>query len=94
MASSTWPDLTNYATYPAVNWFSYYGLKAFLGKRGFHTMDRFDIALTADHSGWRRVVLELIDRLPPLRFLGHVVTPGLTLIAVKDGAHLAIANRQ
>lgn len=86
LAGSSRPDLANYATYPAVHWFSYYGLKAFLGKRGFRTLDRFDIALTNDQPATRRIALELIHRLPPLRFLGHLASPGLTVISIKDRA--------
>src|SRR3546814_5316133 len=86
LASSSRPELANYATYPALHWFSYYGLRDFLARRGFRTLDRFDIAMMKDQPAWRRLVLELICHVTPLRFLGHVASPGLILMAIKHGA--------
>lgn len=34
LARTTKPEWANYATYPAVNWFSYWSLKKYLGSRG------------------------------------------------------------
>lgn len=36
------PSLANYTAWPAVNWFSYFQLKRFLGRRGLSVRDRFD----------------------------------------------------
>lgn len=93
LASSSRPELANYATYPALHWFSYYGLRDFLARRGFRTLDRFDIAMMKDQPAWRRLVLELICHVPPLRFLGHVASPGLILMAIKHGAGESPAPR-
>jgi 2-polyprenyl-6-hydroxyphenyl methylase/3-demethylubiquinone-9 3-methyltransferase len=84
LAKTTRPDLANYATYPALHWFSYYELRDFLRPLGFRTMDRFDIALTNEQPAWRRFVLQLIRHVPPLRFLGHMASAGLIVIAIKD----------
>jgi hypothetical protein len=37
------PGLANFATFPAVNWFSYYTLKKQLQKRGFCVFNKFDL---------------------------------------------------
>ena len=86
LARSSRPELANYATYPAVNWFSYYGLKAYLGRLGYRTLDRFDIAAMREQPVSRRLLLDLICRLPPLRFLGHLASQGLILMAIKHRA--------
>lgn len=93
LASSSRPELANYATYPALHWFSYYTLRDVLARREFRTMDRFDIAMMKDQPAWRRLVLELICHVPPLRFLGHVASQGLILMAIKHGTEEIPAPR-
>lgn len=41
MAANTWPWVAGYATYPAVNWFTYPGLLRYVAGLGFVTYDRF-----------------------------------------------------
>lgn len=83
LAQTTRPELANYATYPAFNWFTPYGLKRYLAKRGMTAMDRFDIAYAYKEPGRARQVLGLIRALPPLRFAAHVLSPGTTVLATK-----------
>lgn len=84
LAVTSRPEIANYCRYPAVNWFSFYSLAAYLAKRGFASLDRFDMIETADKGALIRLVLTLIKRLPPLRFIGHVLTPGSTVFAIKE----------
>lgn len=83
LACSSRPELAGYATYPAVNWFTYYGLRDHLQARGLKCMDRFDMMDTAGRSAPARALIKLVRRLAPLRFLGHVATPYTVLLGVK-----------
>ncbi|MEW6513521.1 MAG: class I SAM-dependent methyltransferase [Pseudomonadota bacterium] len=78
------PDLANYAKYPAVNWFSFYGLRQYLEPKGFACLDRFDLVDPAGKNMLVSSVLMLIRSLSPLRFIGHVLTPYTLLIARKS----------
>src|SRR6478672_1090290 len=57
LASTTRPALANYAKYPAVNWFTYYGLRRILASQGFRCLDRFDIMDPDGKSGLSKAVL-------------------------------------
>jgi ubiquinone/menaquinone biosynthesis C-methylase UbiE len=83
LSMTTRPDLANYAKYPALNWFSFYGLRADLGKRGLTSMDRFDIMDLSNKNLWTKVLVYCIRAIPPLRWLGHILTPGTMIFAVK-----------
>lgn len=84
LAATTRPEIANHAKYPAVNWFTFYGLRKILAKDGFESLDRFDVAALADRGGVARVVLGAATHVPPLRWLGHVFTPNTTLFARKS----------
>ena len=82
LAVTTRPELANHARYPAVNWFSFYGLKRYLSSRSMTSFDRFDAMDAASRSPMQRASLYMIRRLPPARFLAHVLTPGTAVYAV------------
>lgn len=86
LARTTRPELAGYATYPAVNWFTFYGLRDYLAPQGFACMDRFDMIDLERHGRLARVLVGLIRKLAPLRFLGHVATSYTVLLAVKNQA--------
>lgn len=75
------PDLANYAKYPAVNWFSVYGLRAYLEPRGFACLDRFDLVDISDKGRAAQLILMMLRSLPPLRLLGHMLTSYTVLVA-------------
>ena len=84
LSLTTRPEIANYAKYPAVNWFTYYSLRKALAERGFGAFhDRFDLAALRDNGALKNTVLGLVRALPPLRFLGHVLTEGTTILAIK-----------
>ena len=85
LSVTTKPELANFAKYPAVNWFSFYGLRTVLTERGFESMDRFDVINLADKNACIRALIYCIRRIPPLRWLGHMATPGTLVFAVKNG---------
>lgn len=86
LARTTRPELAGYATYPAVNWFTFYGLRQHLERDGLRCMDRFDMMDLQQHSLPARTLVRLLRRLPPLRFIGHVLTPYTVLLAVKPAS--------
>lgn len=85
LAVTTRPAIANYARYPAVHWFSFYGLRDYLRPLGFRCLDRFDM-MDVEHKGrLAAVIVAMVRRVPVLRALGHVATPGTALIGVKAG---------
>lgn len=87
LSVTTRPELVNHAQYPAVNWFSYYGLRKEFKARGFGTtLDRFDCINTAQMGTLANAVVATARALPPARFLGHVMTPSTTVLAFRDPA--------
>jgi ubiquinone/menaquinone biosynthesis C-methylase UbiE len=83
LAVTTRPALASYAKYPAVNWFSFHGLRDFLKPLGFRCLDRFDLIDTAGKGRLAHFIVTALREVPLLRFLGHVATPGTYLVAVK-----------
>jgi 2-polyprenyl-3-methyl-5-hydroxy-6-metoxy-1,4-benzoquinol methylase len=83
LAVTTHPQLTNFAKYPAVNWFSFYHLRAVLSERGFRCLDRFDVMDLSVKGPVAKMLVSSIRTVPLLRWLGHVATPGTLIIAIK-----------
>jgi 2-polyprenyl-3-methyl-5-hydroxy-6-metoxy-1,4-benzoquinol methylase len=84
LAMTTQPQLANFATYPAVNWFSFYQLRDELAPLGLTSLDRFDTVDDSQKSPLAQTILRTIRLLPPVRFLAHVLTPYTWLIACKN----------
>lgn len=80
-AVTDWPAVANYVKYPAVNWFSFYQLRRYLAARGFSASDRFDVMRLDDKPTLARLAVKLVRTLPPLRFIGHVLTPATIVVA-------------
>ena len=89
LSVTTRPEIVNHAKYPAVNWFTFYGLREILGGYGFHSLDRFDVMDLSSKGLLAKALVTSIQMFRPLRWLAHVMTPSLILVAIKDkGAHL------
>ena len=86
LAVTTRPELVNHAKYPAVNWFTYYGLRRALRERQIVSRDRFDLLALQPHGFPVRAVVQFIRAVPPLRWLGHVMTPYVVVVGRKEGA--------
>jgi 2-polyprenyl-6-hydroxyphenyl methylase/3-demethylubiquinone-9 3-methyltransferase len=82
---TTHANWVNYARYPAVNWFSYFGLARWLHQRGFSTLDRFDLIGRRTLSLPARVAIAAIRRFRFVRLLAHMMTPGTTVWAIRVG---------
>lgn len=83
LALTTRPALANFAKYPAVHWFSFYGLREFLRPLGFTCLDRFDLVDTRTKGTIAALLVKAIQKLRLLRLAGHVCTPGTYLIAIR-----------
>jgi SAM-dependent methyltransferase len=83
LATTTRPELAGYASHPAVNWFTWYGLRQHLGNRGLACMDRFDMADAAALGAGARLLVALVRAVPLARFCAHVATPYTVLLALK-----------
>ena len=86
LAKTTRPELASFATYPAVNWFTFYGLQRELSRRGCRSEDRFTIANIQNKPGLKRASFHLVRALPPLRLLAHIATPSTWILAIKKGS--------
>jgi 2-polyprenyl-6-hydroxyphenyl methylase/3-demethylubiquinone-9 3-methyltransferase len=83
LAVTTHPQIVNYASYPAVHWFSFYGLRRYLNRLGLTSMDRFDVIDIDEKSRPVRFALKAIRALPPARLLAHMTQGGTMVVAVK-----------
>lgn len=84
LAVTSRPELVNHARYPAVHWFSFYGLRDHLGGLGFTCFDRFDmLGIVPGRGAFVRAALGAIRTVPPLRWMAHVATPATVLFAIK-----------
>ncbi|MFO1432047.1 MAG: class I SAM-dependent methyltransferase [Candidatus Competibacteraceae bacterium] len=83
LAMTTHPELANYATYPAVNWFNFYSLRAALGSDQFDCLDRFDSRLHLPDSNKKAILLKILHSMPVLKFLARMCTPYTEMMAIK-----------
>jgi 2-polyprenyl-6-hydroxyphenyl methylase/3-demethylubiquinone-9 3-methyltransferase len=84
LAVTTWPALANFAKYPAVNWFSYFRLAAYLRELGFRTLDRFDVIEAKSKGFLPKVIIAAIRKVTWLRWCAHAATVGTLVVAVKE----------
>lgn len=83
LSVTTRRDIANYATYPAVNWFTFYGLRKELKSRDCTSMDRFDVMDADSGSMTKKIVATVIRHVPVARWIGHVFTPYTIVVARK-----------
>ncbi|MBV5309189.1 class I SAM-dependent methyltransferase [Chromatium okenii] len=83
LARTTRPEIAGYATYPAVNWFSFYQLRQEFLKMGMDSFDRFDIMDIEQKSTYQKYIIHAVISNSILRWLGHVASSGLSMLAIK-----------
>ena len=86
LATTTKPELANHAKYPAVNWFTPYGLAAELAARGVAPVDRFELIDPQKKGRLARLTLKVILLVPPIKFAAHCYYPGTTILGIKSHA--------
>jgi len=87
LAQTTWPGIAGYATYPAVNWFSYPGLLGYLKAMGLTPYDRFQLAAIRGITGWKGSSVNWIAEHPLARRLAYFACSSSVVLAVKRPAH-------
>lgn len=83
LAMTTRRQWVNHATYPAVTWFDPYSLGATLRSLGMTPLDRFAMWAEFSQDERKRRIGRALRVVGPLRFLGHVLSPGTMLIGRK-----------
>jgi 2-polyprenyl-3-methyl-5-hydroxy-6-metoxy-1,4-benzoquinol methylase len=84
LSVTTRPEWVNHARYPAVHWFTFFGLRDYLAQLGMRSMDRFDLVDDSRLGASGRAVMWGLRHIKPLRLAGHVMTPGTAIMAVKE----------
>lgn len=84
LAKSSRPELANYATYPAINWFTYHSLSNELRRRGFRTRDRFAVTDTTGAPALKAAAVWAIRKVRPLRALTQFFTASTVVLAIKN----------
>jgi 2-polyprenyl-6-hydroxyphenyl methylase/3-demethylubiquinone-9 3-methyltransferase len=84
LARTTRPELAGHATFPAMHWFTFFGLRRFLAERGCRSRDRFDVMRTAGRGTARRLAVGAIRAVPPARWLAHTLVPSTWVVATKQ----------
>ncbi len=82
LSVTTRPELVQYSSFPAVHWFTYYGLRGFLARYGMRSYDRFD--LFESPAQWKRGIAAAVAAVPPLKFAAQFVVPSCLIYAVKE----------
>lgn len=83
LSLTTHPEWVSHARYPAVHWFSPYQLGAYLEARGVRSFDRFDMLNLEGRPEWIKAAVGAVKAIAPLRWLGHVASPGTVLFGVR-----------
>ncbi len=84
------PEWVNYATYPAVNWFTMQGLRKALEKRGFDQFwGRSDMVLARGISGWKGVVARCVSTSPLIEGMMQPFIPSSLIVARKSNSILS-----
>ena len=83
LAVTTRPEVANHTRYPAVNWFSFFELRAYLAPLGFVCLDRFDMLARQPLSAAKRLVTRIATATDATRLVAHVFSNGSTVWAFK-----------
>ncbi len=82
MAVTTHRHWVQFASFPAVHWFSFYQFRRYLNARGIAAYDRFDVM--DDGSGpAQRAVVHALRGVAALRFIGHLLTPYTVVVGLR-----------
>jgi 2-polyprenyl-6-hydroxyphenyl methylase/3-demethylubiquinone-9 3-methyltransferase len=92
LARTTRKHWVEYAEYPAVNWFSPPELAGELRKRGYSTLDRFDLIVRRRGSGAAAAVAKAVTSATLFRYMAYLVTPYTMLVGRNDAATPAQRN--
>lgn len=83
LATTTHRAWVNHASYPAVHWFDPYFLGSAFRSIGLTPIDRFGIWAELANDPRKKRIGKIMQRIPPLRLLGHIVIPDTILLGRK-----------
>lgn len=83
LAQTRWPSIAAYATYPAVNWFTYPGLLRAIAGYGFTVHDRFQVAALRGLSGNKGRVVRTLASSALLRRVAYMASVPSMVVGVK-----------
>ena len=92
LAVTTRREWVSYATYPAVHWFTFYQLRDFLRTQGVESRNRFDLIEVDRLGALGRFAVKSVRALPPLRWIGHVLTSYSVVLGIKQPARPSITR--
>ena len=90
------PDLVNYTEYPAIHWFTYEKLKAFLHALGYQVFTRLDLIEKSDLQGWKATAkpgLPIIKNVHLLRYLYYFYSLDVSVYAIMRARHFHKAGQ-
>ena len=83
-AAANHPELIGHTEYPAINWFTPWGVKRDLAQLGFRrVLDRWQLAREDEYSGARGRIFRAARGSAAGRFVGEVLQPGSGFLALK-----------
>jgi 2-polyprenyl-6-hydroxyphenyl methylase/3-demethylubiquinone-9 3-methyltransferase len=80
------PWMVNYTSLPAVHWFTYEGLRAFLEGLGYDVRTRVDMLRRSELTGWKaaaKPVLRLLQSVGLLRYVYYFYSSDVSIYALK-----------
>ena len=85
LAVTTKPELANYATYPAVNWFTFYQLRREFRQRDMDALDRLDLlaAKRKGANGLKDMIVRIARSTSVSRLMIQIATPYTLAVGVK-----------
>ncbi len=84
LAKTTRPELANHTPWPAVNWFTFFGLRRALKRLSMAGRDRFDMMDLKTKPLPVRWFVRLARFLPPVRAFLYLFLPGTVVFARKS----------
>jgi 2-polyprenyl-3-methyl-5-hydroxy-6-metoxy-1,4-benzoquinol methylase len=83
-AVTTHKHWVNFASYPAINWFSNPSLEKRLNSMGFRCYDRLDLMDLSNKPAWVAwVVNKIVPRVPLLRYISYFLSSATIVAAIK-----------
>lgn len=82
-------DLVNYTDFPAVNWFTFPGMRRAFEGVGLAALDRVDLSTEGALRGARGAAARLMRAFPALKIGYYVGVPAMALYGVKREGHVS-----
>jgi len=78
-------DLVNYTDLPAINWFTFAGMRRAFEAVGLTPRDRIDLSAAGGPGGARGAIARLVRAFPPLKLGYYFGTPSMAIYGIRTG---------